>query len=464
MKLNYSRIAQPLFLFLFLFLLLNSGCRKSSTDTLVQGTTVIPDPPQYETPFADVPATSDIIMYEINERAFSTSGNFAGIMPRLDSIRDLGVNVIWLMPIFPIGVLNGINSPYCVKSYKEVNPEYGSLEDLRTLIREAHARKMAVILDWVANHTSWDNSWITNTSWYTQDGNGNIVSPPGTGWLDVADLNYDNNDMRLEMIRCMKYWLLAANADGFRCDAADYVPYSFWKQAMDSIKKIPNRDLILLAEGARSDHFAAGFQMNFSWDFFPALKSVFKNNQPAGNIYLAHQQEYVSMPAGDHKLRFTSNHDVDAWDDTPLGLFGGKSGSMSAFVITAFMGGVPLIYDGQEVGCTVKLPFFSRSPINWTTNPDMILEYKRLLQLRTSHTALRTGSLELYDNNNIVAFKRQSGADEVLVFANTRNAAKTFPVPLSIQNTTWTDAYSGMPVTLDSVVNLASYEYVVLLK
>jgi glycosidase len=444
--------------------LLVSGCTKKASEPVVQGTTIIPDPPQYETPFADIPATSDIVMYEINERAFSNTGNFAGIMPRLDSIRDLGVNVIWLMPIFPIGVLNSINSPYCVKSYRDVNPEYGDLEDLRTLVREAHTRKMAVILDWVANHTSWDNSWIVNKSWYTQDGNGNIIPPAGTGWLDVADLNYDNNDMRLEMIRCMKYWLLAANVDGFRCDAADYVPFSFWKQAIDTIKKIPNRKLILLAEGSRSDHFEAGFQLNFSWDFFPTLKTVFKDNQAAGNIYLANQREYVSMPAGDHKLRFTSNHDIDAWDDTPLGLFGGKSGSMSAFVISAFMGGVPLIYDGQEVGCTVKLPIFSRSPINWTTNPEMLREYKWLVQLRTTHSALRTGSLESYDDNNVVSFKRHSGVDEVMVFANTRNAAETFHVPVNIQNTTWTNASSGAPVTLDSLVNLASYEYVVLMK
>jgi len=461
---NLRNSGIPFLICLASFLLLFSGCRKTSSDPVVRKNTVTPDPPQYETPYAGVPATSDIIMYEINERAFSSSGTLSGILPRLDSIKDLGVNVIWLMPIFPIGVIKSINSPYCVKNYREVNPEYGSLEDLRTLVREAHNRKMCVILDWVANHTSWDNAWIKNKSWYTQDGNGIIISPPGTTWTDVADLNYDNSDMRLEMIRCMKYWLLAANADGFRCDAADYIPYSFWKQAIDSIKKIPNRKLILLAEGARSDHFSAGFQMNFGWDFFNTNKNVFKNNQSASNYYATNQNEYSNIPSGSQKLRFTSNHDEDAWDDTPLGLFGGKTASMSAFVISAYMGGVPLIYDGQEVGCPVKLPFFSRSPINWTTNPDMVKEYKWLMQLRTFHAAVRTGYLEYYADSNIVAFKRWTSNDEVLVLANTRNASKTFNVPIYIQNTAWQNASGGANVVLDSLVNLNAYEYLILTK
>jgi len=163
------------------------------------------------------------------------------------------------MPVHPIGIIKTVNSPYCIKNYKEVNPEYGTLDDLRTLIREAHKRNMAVILDWAANHTSWDNPWIEHKSWYTQDGSGNIIHPAGTNWQDVADLNFNNSEMRLEMIRSMKYWVLTANVDGFRCDAADYVPFSFWKQAI----KIPNRKLIMLAEGACADHFTAGFQLNF---------------------------------------------------------------------------------------------------------------------------------------------------------------------------------------------------------
>jgi alpha-amylase len=438
------------------------GCSKNETGAGTPQDPVPPDTTQNETPFANVPGISDITMYEINERAFSVPGNLAGILPRLDSIRALGVNVIWLMPVHPIGVINTVNSPYCIRNYEEVNPEYGTLDDLKTLVKEAHNRNMAVILDWAANHTSWDNPWIQHKAWYTQDGNGNIIHPAGTNWLDVADLNFDNAEMRLEMIKCLKYWITTANIDGYRCDAADFVPYAFWKQAIDSIRKLPGRKIIMLAEGARADHFTAGFDINFGWDFFNKNKNVFRNNQPASGYYQTHLGEYTAIPAGSQKLRFTSNHDVCAWDDTPIGLFGGMNGSMSAFVISAFMGGVPLIYNGQEVGCAVKLPFFSRSPINWTINPGIFREYKRLMGLRAAHPALRTGDLISWSDNDVAAFKRKASADEVLVVANTRNAAKTFNVPAALNNTTWQNTSTGATVTLGNQLSLNVFEYLVL--
>lgn len=378
------------FLF-FASLILSTGSSACKGKDPVTPTPSPGDPEQYETPFAEIPSTADQVLYEINERAFSATGDFAGILPRLDSIKALGVNVIWLMPIHPIGQIKTVNSPYCIKNYLEVNPEYGNLEDLRTLVREAHARKMAVILDWAANHTSWDNPWIQHISWYSLDGSGNIIHPAGTNWEDVADLNYDSQAMRFEMIKALKYWVLTANVDGYRCDAADYVPFSFWKQALDSLKLVHNRKLIFLAEGSRNDHFGAGFQLNFAWDFFNKTVEVFKNNQAASGIFQTQQNEYNAIPSGAHKMRFTSNHDKCAWEDTPLGFSGGKAGAMSAFVVTAFMGGVPLIYDGQEVGCAVKLPFFSRAPIDWSTNPDMFHTYKQLMAVRAAHPALRTG-------------------------------------------------------------------------
>jgi glycosidase len=422
------------------------------------------DPPQYETPFLSVPNTSDIVMYEINERAFSTSGDFAGIIARLDSIKALGINTIWLMPIHPVGIIKGINSPYCIKNYKEVNPEFGNLEDLRTLVKLAHQKNMAVILDWVANHTAWDNPWIENKAWYTQDANGNIIIPPGTGWQDVADLNFDNNEMRQKMIKAMKYWILAANIDGYRCDAADFVPYSFWKQAIDSLKNIKNRTLILLAEGARNDHFSAGFQMNFDWDFYGMNKDVFKNNLSAINYYFTNQYQYNSIPQGAHKLRFTSNHDECAWDNTPIVLFGGKEASITAFAISSLIGGVPLIYNGQEVGCSIKLPFFSKSPINWSTNPNMLMAYKRLLDVRTNHSALRSGVLTNFSDSNIVAFKRATTNEEIFVVANTRNSIINYSVPSTISSAIWKDAFADTLVPLSSSLNLSPYQYRILKK
>ncbi|MBC7885455.1 MAG: alpha-amylase [Saprospiraceae bacterium] len=451
------------FLLLFFSVWLVGGCQKTDPDTTTDPP-VLNDPMQYGIPFKEIPVTSDIVMYEINERAFSVAGTLTGILSRIDSIDVLGVNVIWLMPIHPIGKINTVNSPYCIQNFTEVNPEYGNLEDLRKLVEEAHKRKISVILDWAANHTSWDNPWIQNKAWYTQDGNGNIIHPAGTNWQDVADLNFDNAEMRLEMIKSMKYWVLQANVDGFRCDAADFIPFAFWKQAIDSLRKIPNRNIIMLAEGARKDHFNAGFEMNFGWDFFNKNKNVFKNNQSASGYFETHQSEYVGIPTGVHRLRFTSNHDECAWDDTPLGLFNGKAGSMAAFVLTAYVGGIPLIYNGQEVGCPVKLPFFSKSPINWTTNPDMMQHYKKLIAIRAINPAARLGTLENFSTTDIAAFRRKSGNNEVLILVNVRSTNKSYSISSVLQNSNWKDGMTDENTTLGSSINLNPFEYKILIK
>ena len=463
-KMKSKIISYAIIFYVIYLLAILISCKDEEEITPIPKPNGSNDTLQNDTPFSDVPNTSDIIMYEINERAFSVSGDFAGITDRLDSISALGVNVIWLMPIHPIGEINSVNSPYSVKDYEDVNPEYGDLEDLRDLVREAHNQGMAVILDWVANHTSWDNNWIQNKSWYTQDADGNIIHPAGTNWQDVADLNYDNAEMRLEMIEAMEYWILEANIDGYRCDAADFVPYSFWSQAIESLQDLPDRDIILLAEGARADHLDAGFQMIFSWDFYNKSKNVFKNGQSAKGFYQTHQNEYNNIPEGLHRLRFTSNHDECAWDDTPLGIFGGIDASIAAFVITAYMGGVPLIYNGQEVGCPVKLPFFSNSQIDWSINPDIFHEYKMLLGLRNSHIALRVGALEEFSNDDIVAFTRETADNEVLVLVNTRSETTIFEFPINIQNTTWQDAINDTSVTLNSTISLDAFDYYVFIK
>jgi len=361
---------------------------------------VNPDPtpdPEFQ-----IPLTENIIMYEVNLRAFSSEGNLQGVIQRLDQIKSLGVNVIWLMPIHPIGEINSANSPYSVKEYLEVNPEFGSLNDVKTLVNEAHKKGMAVIFDWVANHTAWDNPWISNKDWYTQDGNGNIISPPGTNWQDVADLNYENQEMRLKMINAMEYWIETADIDGFRCDAADKVPFDFWKQAIDSLNNFTEKDLVLLAEGARKDHFTAGFNLNFSWDFYNQLKAVFNKTTSAGTLFSVHQSNYNDIPSGKHQLRFTTNHDESAWDATPMVLFKGKNGALAASAITIFLGGVPLIYNGQEVGVTENIPFFSNSPIDWLLNPDMLEDYRKMLNFYLSSENVKKGELKSYNHSSVV--------------------------------------------------------------
>ncbi len=416
---------------------------------------------QYGTPFENLPAIDNIVMYEVNLRAFSQDGNLQGVVGRLDELKALGINVIWLMPIHPIGAINSVNSPYSVKDYKEVSTEYGTMEDLRNLTDEAHARGMAVLMDWVANHTAWDNPWIENEIWYTQDASGNIVHPPGTNWLDVADLNFSNTVMRTAMIDAMKFWILEANIDGYRCDYAVGVPYDFWKEAIDELKAIPDRDLILLAEGDRADHYTAGFDLTYGWSFYGALKNTFNGN-PAGNLYLAHHSEYNNIPAGKHKLRFTTNHDESAWDATPVTLFGGKQGAIAASVATIFMGGVPLFYTGQEVGRIGNVPFFSNSPINWNENPDMLQTYQDILGFYNESQVVKLGTNVPYAAADVVCFKKIIGTEEVLIVINARNSPVTFALPDALQNTSWQDALTSDIVSLEAELVLQNYEFLIL--
>ena len=458
-------------LFGLLVSLLMMACNKKEDDSVMlpikeqEPTPIVEnDPPVFGTPFQNIPNLDNMIMYQVNQRAFSSTGDFKGITARLDSIKALGVNVIWLMPIHPIGSIKSVNSPYSVKNYRGINPEFGTMDDFRNLVSEAHKKNMAVIIDWVANHTSWDNDWIIYKSWYSQDATGNIIIPAGTNWQDVADLNFDNQTMRQAMIKAMKYWILAANIDGFRTDAADMVPYSFWKQAIDSLNKIPNRKLLFLAEGARADHFTAGFQLNFSWDFYAKLKEVFKSNRPASDLFLSHQNEYASIPKGKKKLRFTTNHDESAWDATPMVLFNGKEGSLAAHLATCYMGGVPLIYNSQEVGRTNTLPFFSKSPINWSENPDMLAVYKKIYAFYASSQALQTGDLATYPQKDVLCFRRTAGTEQVLVLVNVRNTSQTFLLPTDLANSTWQNVFENKSLILDKEISLKPYQYLVLQK
>jgi glycosidase len=441
-------------IYIALQLLAFVGCEEKSP-TIKSGYT------QYGTPFLSMPATSDVVIYEVNMRAFSSTGTFQGVINRLDELKALGINVIWLMPIHPIGQIKSVNSPYSVQDYKAVSPEYGTLNDLRTLTTEAHNRDMAVIIDWIANHTAWDNEWIENKSWYTQNVAGDIIHPSGTNWLDVADLNFSNADMRLAMIDAMKYWVLEANIDGFRCDYADGVPSTFWKQAIDSLRNIPNREIIMLAEGARSNHYTVGFDLMYAWNYYYKLKDIF-NGETATSLYTTHVNEYASVPNGKHRLRYTTNHDESAWEDTPITYFKGINGALAASVTAIFMEGVPLFYTGQEVGRATKLPFFSKSPINWNENADMLQAYKEMMAVYTHSEAARRGTLSNFSQTNVVCFKKTTATEQVLVIVNVRNQNTTFTLPTSLQSTEWTNTLSHQPIQLETSISLDPYAYYIL--
>jgi len=442
-----------------------TGCSEKEPVVVIPPVVVEPNPDfeQYGTPYTGVPDARDAAIYQVNIRTFSATRNFQGVIARLDSIRDLGVNIIYLMPVYPVGTLKAINSPYCIKNYKGVNPEFGTLDDLRILVAAAHERGMSVMLDWVANHTAWDHPWISNKTWYKQDASGNIVSP--NGWTDVAQLNFSNPDMRLEMINSMKYWVYQANVDGFRCDYADGPPAGFWKQAIDSLRNIRTHKLLLLAEGTRSDHFASGFDYCFGFRFYDILKNIYSNGASVFNLTGLNTTEYAGSSDAQRVVRYITNHDVNGSDGTPLELFGGAAGSMASFVTAAYMKSVPMIYNGQEIGYAQRLTFpFTGTVIDWNGNKAMCAEYKKLMSFYNSSTAIRRGSLIIYNDVNICAFSRSSSSETVLMMSNLRNNMVNYTLPAEIANTTWKNAFTNEGVSLTSQISLTPYQYVVLKK
>ncbi|WP_022826375.1 alpha-amylase family glycosyl hydrolase [Hymenobacter norwichensis] len=437
------------------------------TPTPPNPTTVTP--PQYGAPFAGVPNRENAVMYQVNMRAFSQAGNFAGVTARLDSIKAIGVNVLYLMPIYPIGTdSKSVNSPYAVKDYRAVNPEFGTLTDLRTLVDAAHARGLTVLLDWVANHTSFDHPWITaHSDWYQKNAAGNIMSPSnnGTTYNDVAQLNFNSAPMRLEMISALKSWVYTANVDGFRFDYADFQPNDFWKQANDTLRNIKTHKLLLMAEGTRSTNFASGFDYNFGFNFYGGIYNVYRNNQPATVFDNLNTSEYVGATGTQQVVRYITNHDVNGSDGTPVGLFGGNAGAMSAFVIASCYRGIPMIYNGQEVGMTTPITFpFTTVKVNWNGNRAITLAYKQLLAARAASPALRAGTPTAYSTTNVCAFTKTAGTDQAFVLVNVRNSATTYTVPAALAGTTWTNALQGGTITIGSQVVLPAFGYLVLKK
>ncbi|MCM4161601.1 alpha-amylase [Antarcticibacterium flavum] len=423
---------------------------------------------QYGTAFQQVPDSRDVSMYQVNIRAFSEEGTFNGVIDGLDHISDLGVNVLYLMPVYPVGEersAGGLGSPYSVRDYYSVNPEFGTLEDLRNLVDGAHERGMAVIMDWVPNHTAWDNEWITtNPEWYQQDEEGNIIHPPGTNWQDVAQLDYSNDELRAAMKDAMSYWIYTANIDGYRVDAADYVPHSFWAETVPFLRNIKNQDMIMFAEGSRKDHFRAGFDYIFGFNFFDHLKQVFVDNASATVLQNSFATEYENVYDDTKRVvRYTSNHDVNLSDGTPQELFGGDRGSMAAFVVAAYMKSIPMIYNGQEIGWNERLEFFSRDPINWNAaNNELLEEYKDIIEFRNNSTAIRRGEYNGYSSEHVAAFTMSTEDETVLVLSNQRNRENNFIFPSTLAGTSWEDIFNGGTVSLESQITLEPFQYLVL--
>ena len=412
----------------------------------------------------EMPAPQDIAMYQVNPRVFAPSNSLNAVAARIDSIRELGVNVMWVMPIYPIGEEKGKNSPYCIRDYKAIAPEFGTIDDFKHLTQVCHEHGMGIILDWVANHTAWDHPWLkAHPDWYTHDEQTDtIIHPRPWDWYDVADLNYDNKDMRQAMIDAMKFWIVEVGIDGFRCDVADGVPADFWKEAIDTLRQAASpRQIVMLAEGKRSDNFTVGgFDMNYGWDYKDELVKVF-NGAPASDLIKADKAEYDSLPDGKVKLRFTTNHD-HATEVEPCVQFTNDRGAMAAYVASIFPHGGALIYGSQEVGYPEPINFFKYVPVDWTQKPEIYDEYEELIELYNEHPALRKGRLTTYPDQDVLIFEKYDDNERFLLLVNVRNAERQAAIPAEWVGRETEDELTDQKIKLEATQTLAPFQYLIL--
>lgn len=400
------------------------------------------------------------VFYEANPRVFATSNQLNAICARLEDIKDLGVDVIWLMPICEQGQKKAIGSPYCIKDFKKVHPQYGTLDDLKNLISKAHGLGMKVILDWIANHTSWDNPWLENEGWHSTDASGNVISPPGFNWTDVADLNFNNADMRAAMKEAMAYWVTEAGVDGFRCDYAEGVPQDFWTDALAYLRTL-DPDIILLAEGDKDWIYEVGFDVMYAWSFPSALEKVFKGNSGAASIFDAFNNDMKSVPEGKSRMRYIINHDT-ASENSPLTLYGGERGAMAAFVMATMLEGCPLIYSSQEIGYNRSLSFFSNNVMKWDSNKEYTDEYIKVMAAYNSTRDVRVKAPVFANTGNVAKMTYKNSVGDVLVvIVNTKNEAATVRVPLDVVGKKVTDLMTGSTVTPEASIDMEPYQYLI---
>ncbi len=383
-----------------------------------------PDKPVVMDPAAHVEWAKNAVIYEVNIRQFTREGTFKAFTGELPRLKRLGVDILWLMPVHPIGASNrkgSLGSYYAVRDYLAVNPEFGTDKDLVILVNKAHELGMKVIIDWVANHTSWDNSLITrHPDWYKKDSTGKIISPV-PDWTDVAGLDYSQPGLRKFMTDAMIYWVRKYDIDGFRCDVAGMLPVSFWHEAIPGIKKV--KPVFMLAEEETPKiHDSGYFDASYSWDLHHLMNQIAQGKKSADQIDTLWAKEIKKYPPDAIRMRFTSNHDENSWNGTEFERMG--AGAQTFAVLTFTFPGMPLIYTGQESAMNKRLKFFDKDSVPWG-GYRFASFYARLIQLKKKGNVLAADStggklirVNTSDDKSVFAFKRQLPEQELLVIMN----------------------------------------------
>jgi len=411
-------------LYLIVILVMIVSCKTETKET-------VKEDKQEIAPISDE-ALENAIIYEANIRQYSVEGTFNKFTEDIPKLKELGVKIIWVMPIYPISTTKSkgtLGSYYAISDYTKVNPEFGNLDDVKTLVKTAHENGMYVILDWVANHTGWDHVWLKeHPEYYTKNEEGEITHTVGTDWTDVADLNYYNLEMRAEMLEDMKYWLKEADVDGFRCDVAGMVPTDFWEHTVAELKKV--KPVFMLAEAWEPELMKNAFDMGYSWDTHHRMNHIAKGEENVKN-WDARMTQIDTMYAKDNILmNFVTNHDENSWNGTVKERMGDASELMLALSYCA--PGMPLIYSGQEYDMNKRLLFFEKDTIIKTKGKVWpILE--QLGKLKNSYKALNGGKnpasytkINSSNDQNILIFTREKEGQKLTFMGNLSNKEVNF--------------------------------------
>ena len=367
-----------------------------------------------------VPWARDAVIYSVYLRSFSEEGTFAALQERLPELKELGVTVLWLLPIHPVGEENRkgvLGSPYSVRDYFAIDSSYGTAEDFRRLVDAVHAEDMHILLDLVANHTAWDSRLMQmHPDWFSRNAEGEII-PPNEDWYDVADLDYADPDLREYMISMMRYWVEDVGVDGFRCDVAELVPIEFWDAArreLDSVKPV-----LMISEGTLPEHHLEAFDITYSWAVYDNLVPLLEGERSVEVIDKMLRNERYQFPTGSLRLRFLTNHDKNFWDGPAVERYGGDGLGLVTVLVNT-LPGIPLIYTGEEVANNRRLSHFTKTDVDWSRPRRM-----GALMTTLNHLRAETGLLSRGDfvrvavpDDRIYAFLRVLGKKVVLVVLN----------------------------------------------
>ncbi len=413
--------------------------------------------------------SSNVSIYEVNVRQFTKEGTFEAIEAHLPRLKKLGTDILWLMPIHPIGEKNRkgeLGSYYSVKDYKAINPEFGDSLSFKTFVKRAHDEGLKVIIDWVANHSSWDNALVTqHPEWYAKDSTGKMYSP--FDWTDVVKFDYEVTEMRDYMLEAMKYWVQSYDIDGFRCDVAGEVPMDFWDNARKELDKI--KPVFMLAE-AEGPQFHSAFDMTYGWEFHHIMNKLYKGEAKPDDIEKYLKKNDSLYPEDAYRMYFISNHDENSWNGSEFERLG--TAVETFFALTTVAPGMPLVYTGQESGNEKRFEFFKRDPVDWG-DYKMSMFYSTMLELKSVNKALWNGKeggswerIKTSDDAHVLAILRKKGEAEVVGIFNMSPTEITIGLSVDKLKDQYKDLFGGENIIFSDQtrVKLPPWSYKVLVK